>query len=559
MHGRDIGVAIVALALAWFAVGQNWATVELRLSFIEPLDELTASHASPRVESNGDAVRLPPPVIADVDGDGVNEIVVATRNPPLLRVLSAPSPRATLALTDSAQAPHVRRRVSLLTSGVRIAKGRYPVALATGPLIRGGADGEQALHSIVVLTDAWSVLCFNHKLELQWETVVQYQQQSLGIADLWIREAALLVRPNRVIVGGSMHTTEALEADASAAAGTAPAPRDAFAHLRSVDRRDVRSDEPVGLGGERGAHSYAARRRRAERFSIYALDGERGRIVWARTADELDSAASADGAKNAAPPNWRLAGMRRAEDARRTCHRYRRALATALRAHPHAWANRADTAILGASFELDDLAARAASAGARGERKAASARLGALAAAASLGHYVAGAGAASVSASAAASAAAGGRSGRSGSRSSSRSGENVLLLHTRRGVEVLHLDSGAAVCTEALPPSTISITADINGDGAVDRVAALQQLDLRSPPLAPRRSGEAARVTRGGRRRSGMATSFQPDGIGAPGAADAEETDGGAPQLVHCLATGECSVIYRYIFRESCSQFDSLP
>ena len=524
---------------------QNWATAaELRLLFIEPLKVTSSPRVSLGVEFDADAARLPPPIIADVNGDGVNEIVVATRNPPLLRVLSAPTQREALHSTQNAQPllrARVRQRVSLLTSGVRIATGRYPVALATGPLVHGGADGKLALLSIVVLTDAWSVLCFNHKLELQWETVVQYQQQSLGIADLWIREAALLVRPNRVVVGGSMHTTEALEADAEAAVGSAPAQRDVFAHLTGADRRDVRSDEPVGLGGERGAHSYAARRRRAQRFSVYALEGARGRVVWARTADELDSPASAAAEKNAALPKWRPAGMQRAEDARRTCRRYRRSLATALRAHPHAWANRADTAILGAIFELDDLTASAASAPA--DRKAASARVGALAAAASLGHYVAGAGAAP---------AAGGRARSNTRSSSSSSSENVLLLHTRLGVEVLHLESGVAVCTEMLQPSALSVTADINGDGSVDRVSALQQLDLRSSPPAARQSADvgqrepaprdAARTARGGRRRSGMSTSFQPDGVGESGAAEAEEAEGRAPQIVHCLATATTHV-----------------
>ena len=395
MLTRDFLAALVAAAIAYYGlVNQELSSVELRLAFVEPLAAAAAAAEAPHRElHNDDERRLPLPLIVDLDGDGTTEIVVATRVPPMVRVLEVPlAAVGDTRASKSVPRARVRYRASLLTAGVRVAKGRRPVALATGALT---ADSR----SIVVLTDGWCVLCFNQRLVLQWENVVrQPRPRLLGISASWIREAALLVLPSRVVVGASSRS-------------------------RAV---------------------------KGTWFSAYALEGSRGRIVWKRAA--------AGAPLPPEPP---------------PCHgRYRRALAAALALHPHVWAHRADTAIFSRSnFVADeDEEEHTRSADAAATRRTAS-----LAAAASIGHYVANADQTRLSAAA------------PQPRLTTATFAQTLIFYTKRGVVVRRLDDGAAVCAEPFfPPSRTKIswrtTADVNGDGVVDRVASLQSLDL--PSLA---------------------------------------------------------------------------
>ena len=55
---------------------------------------------------------------------------------------------------------------------VKITTGRRPVALSTASLSEP-KEGELPQQSIVVVTNGWTVLCYNHKLRLQWESSVQ--------------------------------------------------------------------------------------------------------------------------------------------------------------------------------------------------------------------------------------------------------------------------------------------------------------------------------------------------------------------------------------------------
>lgn len=65
---------------------------------------------------------------------------------------------------------------------VRVGTGRKPVAMASGYLSRDagssdGSDGDvknkKPPQVVVVLTDGWIVMCFDHHLKLMWESSVQ--------------------------------------------------------------------------------------------------------------------------------------------------------------------------------------------------------------------------------------------------------------------------------------------------------------------------------------------------------------------------------------------------
>lgn len=135
--------------------------------------------------------RLPPPLVADVDGDGQNELVVATRDPGI-RIMRVPR-HLKLREDDPPPAPVVAS--STLLSFTRVAKGRHPVALSSGYIDPFRKDGPPRKQVIIVVTEDWTVLCFSHTLDLLWETTVAHLQDTLGLGALYHREIAARVVP----------------------------------------------------------------------------------------------------------------------------------------------------------------------------------------------------------------------------------------------------------------------------------------------------------------------------------------------------------------------------
>mmetsp|Transcript_14161 Transcript_14161/g.36136 ORF Transcript_14161/g.36136 Transcript_14161/m.36136 type:complete len:804 (-) Transcript_14161:73-2484(-) len=118
---------------------------------------------------------LPAPLITDIDGDGRLDFVYATRDAQLF-VKDAPSCLNAKGTTSSAssfstlpelEAKHV---ASLRSALVRLSTGRAPVALASGYL-----RTDSTRQHIVVLTEDWTVLCFDHRLRLVWESSLRPQ------------------------------------------------------------------------------------------------------------------------------------------------------------------------------------------------------------------------------------------------------------------------------------------------------------------------------------------------------------------------------------------------
>jgi hypothetical protein len=93
---------------------------------------------------------------------------------------------------------------SLLTS-LRITTGRWPVALSSGYLTPF-REGESRQQVIVVITNGWTVLCFNASLRLLWESNVEI----FVPAGMYHSEVAAIITPKpirngdkgSVIVGG---------------------------------------------------------------------------------------------------------------------------------------------------------------------------------------------------------------------------------------------------------------------------------------------------------------------------------------------------------------------
>lgn len=157
--------------------------------------------------------RLPPPLVADVDGDGQNELIVATRDPGI-RIMRVPRSMK-LREDDPPPAPVIAS--ATLLSFTRVAKGRHPVALSSGYIDPFRSDGPPRKQVIVVVTEDWTVLCFSHTLDLLWETTVAHLQDTLGLGALYHREIAVRVVPTPirdgdkgvVVVAGSLELRHA--------------------------------------------------------------------------------------------------------------------------------------------------------------------------------------------------------------------------------------------------------------------------------------------------------------------------------------------------------------
>ena len=80
-----------------------------------------------------------------LSGDGVNEIIMVTREPALeiYHYVAGPD--------DGVEALNLVARVSLLASGHRIKAGRYPVALSTGYL-QAYDHSQPRTQAVVVVT-----------------------------------------------------------------------------------------------------------------------------------------------------------------------------------------------------------------------------------------------------------------------------------------------------------------------------------------------------------------------------------------------------------------------
>ena len=129
----------------------------------------------------------PPPLPLDLDGDGVDEIVTvqkSARDGSFLVVLSLAQDLAARK-PDVLQRPAMLRRVALEVGddddddgnvgggggakvGRRSRKRGGKKKSKVVPIALGGGFLDGGVARIVVLTDDWSVLCFDKELELLW-------------------------------------------------------------------------------------------------------------------------------------------------------------------------------------------------------------------------------------------------------------------------------------------------------------------------------------------------------------------------------------------------------
>jgi hypothetical protein len=440
MYKRDFGILILSVCAVYLSL-QNEGPFSFKPAWYHHFGGEEGGGAGAR-----GARDLPPPLAADLNGDGKPELVAALPGG-RLAVLAPRRPgrgfAAALVLHEVALAPLVEGRRADV------------IALAVGHLTPRPAELVRAprKQAVVALTADLDVLALDHNLRLLWRRPLGAAFPAGGS----VREAALLVtehamaRGDRgaVLVGASV--TPRTLADRQGGGGdplAEAAAEEALERAHAAGRAagaaldEVRGDEADGGSGRH--------------FTYFALDGGGGEERWRHAAPDFrrDLGALRDVPVRSAAA---LHGEAQLEEGphygEASCRDFREAV---LRSLPHAWHARRDTALRLGHWEKH-----------RAGRGAQKERLSTLAAEAVRG--------------ARAGAAAGAppdaplRGGRAAAPP-----PNVVVAHLEEGIEAVHLFSGRPVCRLHLPAP--GLHADLNGDGIPDYARAVggdaAQLDL---------------------------------------------------------------------------------
>lgn len=508
---RDLGVILLALLGVYFSL-QNEGVVSFHRAWHVPGDALGEDDfdADPISHRAKDA-HAPRPVFFDLNGDGRNEVIVASSSEPEIRIASPPAGKREApgvssdrdsrlegsgrSVRDDDDDEYAWRdgwipartvaSASLMPSNVRVAAGRRAVALAAGhidpPVAKDASVKKTNKGVVVVVTAAWHVLCFDHNLKLMWENSLQAEfPRHARVAEVAVLVSnATMFEGDRgsVVVGGRVELGD-LDSDDEDPLEEELAHEDMMLGHRGGRRvaPDDLADANEGVGG-RSRKGKGVGVDRSRHFNYYAFDGATGSTRWKHESEDFHR--DLDGLADRLTPqhNYRLtaqasSGHHYGEVA---CRDFRESVV--VNALPHAWREREDTALRLAHFRHHRTAkgARVSKVGS-GRRPAVGAAGGAEGAEHTnpVARALAGAINAAWRGNGAPPA-----PDRRGGRGHSPDGQigakhrappNVIVAHQEGGVEVIHLYSGKTLCKMAMPPG--GLHADINGDGVVDHVQA---------------------------------------------------------------------------------------
>jgi len=295
--------------------------------------------------------------------------------------------------------------------------GSPPVAMATGFLRPYQSMIQVRQQVVVVLASDWTVVCLDHELRLLWKSQpIKHTEDTIHI-----REAAILVSPisiqkgdtGSVIVGGRMFSTQK--------------PQESFKRMRRGEKPEDEEKLIESLG----------------HYTTFALEGRSGELRWQHMPADFQ-------VHPAFPPDVSsfhhlklVLHKQLSHEGEVSWHQYSNAIRSAL---PHSWLRTTDTHFALAHFKKDRRKRR------EPDVSEHISRVSDLA----VGHI--------------AGLTFGGL--RPHSSSEHVQDPNVLIIHSAKGIDVLHLYQGRPLCS--LPLSPYHAThADINADGNIDHVHAV--------------------------------------------------------------------------------------
>eukprot|EP00823_Brevimastigomonas_motovehiculus_P006167 TRINITY_DN4981_c0_g1_i1.p1 TRINITY_DN4981_c0_g1~~TRINITY_DN4981_c0_g1_i1.p1 ORF type:complete len:882 (-),score=169.57 TRINITY_DN4981_c0_g1_i1:218-2863(-) len=188
LHLRDLSLLILACSAVLLSLYQE-GDYTFQLSWFHGID-LVPGSSYRNFHAPDPSEKSPQPLITDLEGDGHNEIILATREPKL-KIFDAVN-------TGGNEQLVLRKEVSLLATTM-VKTGRQPIALATG-YIEPYNPLKSRAQVIVVVTDGWSILCFDDKLRLLWERTVD----NGDLSDNFLSEVAVVINSHRMLANDTM-------------------------------------------------------------------------------------------------------------------------------------------------------------------------------------------------------------------------------------------------------------------------------------------------------------------------------------------------------------------
>ena len=204
------------------------------------------------------------PIITDLDGDGENEIVLITKDLHL-KVLTASLNSDGFQSIDLNDVYEPLEISSVKLNNLNIQKGKSPVALKTGYIDPYNITTIRK-QVIVIVREDWTVSCYDSKLRLLWDKAIAHKSFEIEniINKYKIEEVAILISSialeegnnGAIFIGASMGLRHPEES-----------------HIKIESGLDMKED---GNEEHKDLHLQAS----LEHFSVFALDAIDGHVIW---------------------------------------------------------------------------------------------------------------------------------------------------------------------------------------------------------------------------------------------------------------------------------------
>eukprot|EP01119_Soliformovum_irregulare_P023500 TRINITY_DN8206_c0_g1_i2.p1 TRINITY_DN8206_c0_g1~~TRINITY_DN8206_c0_g1_i2.p1 ORF type:complete len:551 (-),score=48.45 TRINITY_DN8206_c0_g1_i2:314-1966(-) len=246
--------------------------------------------------------KLPKPLITDVDGDHLNELVYLTTDYKL--IIAQPTDESIV----------VKRQATLLPK-LLVTSGRWPITLGSGYIVP--SEGEPRQQIIVVLVDGGILMAFSSTLKLLWETSLLDSIPK----DHAYREAAITILTTSLIKGDRGAVVVAFRL---------------VEHHTMNHRHDVDAPDNV------------AKETEIDHVRYFGLDGRTGAIRWRHSGDAefglMDNDAESDSGKH----SYQLHLLKHLHLGELDWHTFRDDILHHL---PHRWHTRSDSKLIVDHFE----------------------------------------------------------------------------------------------------------------------------------------------------------------------------------------------------------------
>ncbi|KAL2348565.1 hypothetical protein Fmac_002565 [Flemingia macrophylla] len=358
MRKRDLSILMLSAFAIFFTLQQDGG-ISFKEAWMHLTDEYPIKY---------EAERLPPPLVADLNGDGKKEVLVATHDAKI-QILEPHSRRVDEGFSEA----RVLAEVSLLPDKVRVMSGRRPVSMATGYIDRYKI-GQPQKQVLVVVTSGWSVMCFDSNLQKLWENNLQedfphnahHREVAISVSNYTLKHGDT----GLIIVGGRMemqpHVAAIFLFSLKTAREDVQAPQQFYLKYDSIVAMLIAFDfqifmdpfEEMGMGAR---FSEQHRRSTAEKeasensgtmdlrhFAFYAFAGRSGVERWSRKNENIE-AHSSDASQLLPQHNYKLDvhALNTRHPGEFECREFRESI---LGVMPHQWARREDTLLKLAHF-----------------------------------------------------------------------------------------------------------------------------------------------------------------------------------------------------------------